>query len=193
MIVEPDWVPANNMQFEDRAHRIGQSQPVLVEYLAMEGTIDIQILRANARKMDTIEQSLDNENDVVLDARAINDPKPPPSQTTRERIAEQSSEDKAKRDRQLATAKFGRDLSPRHLLAAHACLRQVAELDGDRASSLNGVGFSKLDTEYGNKLAGTATESLSDFQKGRVAALAWKYRRQAPAHLVEFLKQPSRK
>jgi len=191
VIVEPDWVPANNLQFEDRAHRIGQSQPVMVEYLAMEGTIDIQILKANARKMDTIEQALDNENDVVLDPRAINDPKPP--QTTRERITEQNAEDKARRDRQLVIKAFGRGLSPRELLTAHACLRRVAELDGDRAEALNGVGFSKMDTDYGNQLAETATDALSESQKGRVAILAWKYRRQAPAHLVEILKQPPRK
>jgi SWI/SNF-related matrix-associated actin-dependent regulator 1 of chromatin subfamily A len=35
-----DWVPANHLQAEDRACRLGQTQPVTVEYFYAEGTLD---------------------------------------------------------------------------------------------------------------------------------------------------------
>jgi SWI/SNF-related matrix-associated actin-dependent regulator 1 of chromatin subfamily A len=189
VIVEPDWVPANNAQFEDRAHRIGQSKPVLIEYLAMEKTIDIQVLRANARKMDVIERATDNENKVEMDPTAINYGIQSPAhagKTVSERIAEESQQEQ----RKMATIALGKSLSPRELMIAHQCVKKVAILDGDRAQAKNDVGFSKLDSEYGALLARKRLQDLTDLEKGRVAKLAWKYRRQCPEELVAQLKNP---
>ena len=35
-----DWVPANHLQAEDCAYRLGQTEPATVEYLLAEGTLD---------------------------------------------------------------------------------------------------------------------------------------------------------
>ena len=40
IFVELDWVPANMSQAEDRAHRIGQKESVLIQHLVMAGTLD---------------------------------------------------------------------------------------------------------------------------------------------------------
>jgi SWI/SNF-related matrix-associated actin-dependent regulator 1 of chromatin subfamily A len=189
IIVEPDWVPANNAQFEDRAHRIGQSRPVLIEYLAMERTIDVQVLRANARKMDVIEQATDNESNLELDSEAINYGPKGPAEPNKS-VAEREAEDSEKRKRRMAAIAFGQSMSPRELVAAHSCVKKVAIMDGDHATAVNGVGFSKMDSEYGGRLARKKLQDLTDFEKGRVASLAWKYRRQCPETIVSQLKDP---
>ena len=189
VIVEPDWVPSNNAQFEDRAHRIGQSKPVLIEYLAMEQTIDIQVLKANAKKMDVIERAVDKENHVELDPDKINYGIQSPAyegKSVADRIADESKDQQRKMD----TIALGKSLSPREIVIAHQCVKKVAILDGDHAQAKNDAGFSKMDSEYGAKLARKKLQDLTDFEKGRVAKLAWKYRRQCPIELVDQLKQP---
>lgn len=192
IIVEPDWVPANNAQFEDRAHRIGQSNPVLIEYLAMDKTIDVQILKSNARKMDVTERATDKMSHYEEDPSQIDLGSRSPVQPMRP-VAEKEAEDSERQRKRMLAAKFGQSLSPRELIAAHACVRHVHALDGDRASAQNGVGFNKMDTDFGARLAATRTDDLSDFMKGRLAALAWKYRRQCPDQYVTQLKAVTKK
>jgi SNF2 family DNA or RNA helicase len=38
-----DWVPANHLQAEDRAYRMGQTERVTVEYMLANGTLDVFI------------------------------------------------------------------------------------------------------------------------------------------------------
>ena len=57
VFAELDWVPGNMKQAEDRAHRIGQKNNVLIQYLVAPG-IDAEIGRALARKIEVIEQTI---------------------------------------------------------------------------------------------------------------------------------------
>jgi len=50
LFAEADWVPANNWQAMSRAHRIGQQDGVLVEFLSIPDSIDERIGDALARK-----------------------------------------------------------------------------------------------------------------------------------------------
>lgn len=54
VFVELDWTPGNMKQAEDRAHRIGQKNNVLVQYLVAEGA-DADIGRALAKKIKNME------------------------------------------------------------------------------------------------------------------------------------------
>ena len=191
IIVEPDWVPSNNAQFEDRAHRIGQKSPVLIEYLAMEQTIDIQILRANARKMDVIEQAIDNDGNAPLNSSEVNYGPKGPAEPSRS-VAQREQDDSDQRKRKMAAMKLGQSLSPGELVLALTCVRQVAKMDGDHATARNDVGFNKMDSEYGGRLARKRLESLTDFEKGRICALAWKYRRQCDPAWVAKLRNPNK-
>ena len=192
IIVEPDWVPSNNAQFEDRAHRIGQSKPVLIEYLAMDKTIDVSILRANAKKMEVTERAIDKQSGYETDPSQIDLGTRSPAVPMKP-VAQKQAEDTERQRKRMMAAKFGQSLSPRQLIAAHACVRHVHALDGDRASAQNGIGFNKMDTDFGAQLANTRTDDLSDFMKGRLASLAWKYRRQCPEHHVAQLKPITKK
>jgi SNF2 family DNA or RNA helicase len=40
-----DWVPANHLQAEDRAYRLGQTDRVTVEYMFADGTLDVVLRR----------------------------------------------------------------------------------------------------------------------------------------------------
>ena len=59
LFVESSWVPAENEQAAQRIHRIGQSEPCLVRFAMLAGSIDEQIQRAVARKMESITKVVD--------------------------------------------------------------------------------------------------------------------------------------
>ncbi len=59
VFVEASWVPGDNEQFTDRAHRIGQRGSVLAHYLVVEGSLDAKILGSAARKAEGINKIMD--------------------------------------------------------------------------------------------------------------------------------------
>lgn len=59
IFVELDWTPGMVSQAEDRCHRIGQKESVLVQHLALEDSIDVHMAKALVRKQSTIERALD--------------------------------------------------------------------------------------------------------------------------------------
>lgn len=56
IFVEFDWVPANNQQASDRAHRIGQDEPVLVQYLVQPESVDKAVIETILRKQKVVDQ-----------------------------------------------------------------------------------------------------------------------------------------
>lgn len=58
IFAELDWVPGMIEQAEDRAHRIGQKDHVLIQHLVLEGSIDAMLAKAIVRKQSIAEQTL---------------------------------------------------------------------------------------------------------------------------------------
>jgi SNF2 family DNA or RNA helicase len=58
VIADPWWNPATEDQAADRAHRIGQDRPVLVQRLVARDTIEDRVLALQARKREVAEQAL---------------------------------------------------------------------------------------------------------------------------------------
>jgi SWI/SNF-related matrix-associated actin-dependent regulator 1 of chromatin subfamily A len=54
IFVEYSWVPADNDQASDRAHRIGQRDHVYVQYLVFKNSLDRAILETHLRKKENI-------------------------------------------------------------------------------------------------------------------------------------------
>lgn len=54
IFVEFDWVPGNNEQARDRAHRIGQNEKVLVQYMVFKDSIDRKKIETVLRKNQNI-------------------------------------------------------------------------------------------------------------------------------------------
>ena len=59
IFAELDWVPANLDQAEDRLHRIGQPNSVLVHHLVFEGSLDARMAEVIVEKQNIIRRALD--------------------------------------------------------------------------------------------------------------------------------------
>ena len=59
VFAELDWVPANITQAEDRLHRIGQTDSVLIQHLVIDGSIDSKLAKTLVEKQTIIEKALD--------------------------------------------------------------------------------------------------------------------------------------
>ena len=57
-LVDPWWNPAVEAQAADRAHRIGQTRPVLVYRLVSQGTVEEKILQLQDKKRALFEAAL---------------------------------------------------------------------------------------------------------------------------------------
>lgn len=60
LFAELDWVPGNMNQAEDRAHRIGQKDHVLVYHTAIENSLESRMVRRLIEKQATIDAALDD-------------------------------------------------------------------------------------------------------------------------------------
>lgn len=59
VFAEESWNPADVAQAEDRAHRFGQRDNVLVTHLVFDGSIDSNMLKVILRKQEVAEKALD--------------------------------------------------------------------------------------------------------------------------------------
>jgi SWI/SNF-related matrix-associated actin-dependent regulator 1 of chromatin subfamily A len=164
IFAELDWVPGNVTQAEDRCHRIGQHQSVLVQHLVLEGSLDARMARILVEKQDVIDRALDREPD----------PAPLVPVETRERAETESTS----RAQIIADAE---NMTPERIAAIHVGLQMLAgRCDGAR--ELDGAGFSKVDVRIGHSLADAG--ALTPRQAALGAKLVNKYRRQLPPDLV---------
>jgi len=69
VFAELDWVPGNLSQCEDRAHRIGQRDSVLVQHLVLEGSLDAHMARILVDKQKVLDGALDNDTTEARAAR----------------------------------------------------------------------------------------------------------------------------
>lgn len=69
VFAELDWVPGNVVQAEDRAHRIGQKDSVLVQHLVLAESLDAIIANRIVEKADMIDAALDRDSAEIISAR----------------------------------------------------------------------------------------------------------------------------
>jgi len=69
VFAELDWVPAHMTQAEDRTHRIGQKDSVLVQHIVLEKSLDASMVRTLLRKQAVIDEAVDgaSHTDVPRD------------------------------------------------------------------------------------------------------------------------------
>lgn len=65
VFAELDWVPGTMCQAEDRLHRIGQTNAVLVQHLVLDGSLDAIVAKRLVAKLDLIDLALDRETDLL--------------------------------------------------------------------------------------------------------------------------------
>lgn len=164
VFAELDWVPGNVSQAEDRTHRIGQRNSVLIEHLVLEGSIDARMAKTLVAKQRVIDEALDREHEPMASEPAL------PAARSEQAEPATKSLTRAKIDEAAAT------MLPARIEAIHECLRFLAGMDADYAREQNGIGFSRYDVEIGHSLA--ACGFLTPRQAVLGAKLVNKYRRQ---------------
>ncbi len=154
VFAELDWVPANLTQAEDRTHRIGQADSVLVEHLVLQGSLDQRMV------------------DLILSKQAITD-------AALDTIS-QGRDDSLPAIPTVGGMEIQRTYTPvdpgLHPLILDG-LRMIASVC-DGATRVDGAGFSKMDAAIGHKLA--ALSALTPRQAAVGFKLCNKYRRQIP-------------
>ena len=174
---ELPWVPGEVSQAEDRCHRIGQRESVLVQHLVVAGTLDATMAKRIVAKQEVIDRALDKVSIAApIDSPARkNRDGSATADVTVDRLAAEAAE-----------------MTEDQRRAAHEALRFLAARDNDHASFENGVGFSGTDTMIGNDLA--ARPFLSPKQAALARKIVAKYRNtQLPQSIVERLGSPAKK
>lgn len=186
---ELSFVPGEVTQCEDRCHRVGQKDNVLVQHLVFDGSMDAKMVKTLIAKQAVADAALDNDTAVTL--------------TEAEQMASVSKEawlalvkanmEKREAERKLAAAEaqMSADARAVHRAASklvgdievgaelralvHEAVREIA-VECDGAFLRDGVGFNKADSYLGRGLA--ALPSLNDKQAWLAVGLARRYRRQ---------------
>lgn len=174
VFAELDWVPGNVTQAEDRTHRIGQTNPVLVQHLVLDDSLDAKMAKTIIRKQEVIDAALDDPTSREILAIPIlpaSDEKQEPATATTTR--------KALDEAATTITDAQRD-------AIHACLRSLAGMDPDRARDLNGIGFNRIDGEIGHSLVDAPR--LTPRQAALGLRIVKKYHRQLDEGLLAAAK-----
>lgn len=136
---ELDWVPGNVSQAEDRCHRIGQKNSVLVQHLVVEGSLDATIAKRIVSKQNIIDEALDE---------------------IRAKIEAEPLDLGAKKDRSGATIGTPKEQIEKDALSMtedqRAAVKEALRFLAERcngARDWDGAGFSKIDAALGRDLA----------------------------------------
>ncbi len=170
VFAELDWVPGNMSQAEDRCHRIGQTDSVLVQHLVLDGSLDARLAKTLIAKQAVIDRAMDSTEraDLTVPVAATRD-EAATANTSRKKIAEEA-------DR----------MTDEQVALAHEAVRFLkARCDG--AMTEDGAGFSKIDRAIGHDLA--ERPSLTRKQAALARRIALRYARtQLPEAIAEGLR-----
>jgi hypothetical protein len=184
LFAELDWTPGAMTQAEDRCHRIGQRDNVLVHHMVLDGSMDARMAQTLIRKQEIADKALDRDTGVeVAEARTeviYLDP------------AETANEQKKVATRNTSREKLAKEaesITDDQVEAIHLGLQMLAGMDQDRAMMQNDMGFNRIDGDIGHSLANAGRLTKKQAALGK--RLVNKYRRQLPAELVARAKGTS--
>ena len=161
VFAELDWVPGNMSQAEDRCHRIGQTDSVLVQHVVLDGSIDARLARTLIDKQAVITMAVDGGGQTP-DRSGIE------AQPDLVRVARPEPEVAPVTENQRQAILEG--------------LRILAGLDPDRAGIRNDEGFNGLDSAFGHSLA--QQQRLTDRQATVARRMLRKYHRQLGDQII---------
>lgn len=165
IFIEEPFRPSDVSQAEDRAHRIGQTESVLVQHLVYEGDLDHYMINMIMQKEKVSKETLDTIDKLEEKDYTIVSKKKKEGRATyapRKKITEEQAQAVLQALRILA-----------------------AKCDG--AYQEDGQGFNKFDTKFGKNLA--ERKILSDKQAIEARELVLKYKRQYSNELYKAMWQ----
>lgn len=147
IFAEEDWVPGKMSQAEDRAHRIGQKDNVLVKHYVLPGTIDARMIQTIVAKQEVIDRALDQD----------------PGEWASEPVFVPKHEPVGRRKEIHEEALL---ITQPQAEAIRAALGQLAGMC-DGAYALDKAGFNKIDTMIGHELARLPALTMRQAALGR--------------------------
>lgn len=173
IFAELDWVPGNLSQAEDRCHRIGQTESVLVQHIVLEDSMDADMAKKLIVKQEVITTALDNKEETnygTISGSSVEviEQNPVVVEIRKDKIDEQAEKIT---DEQATLILQG--------------LRRIAGVC-DGAREQDGCGFNRYDTNIGKSLASQTVLSKRQCVLGR--KLCIKYQRQLGMELVAIIK-----
>ena len=178
VFAELDWVPGNMSQAEDRLHRIGQKDSVLVQHVVIDGSLDAKMAKTIMDKQAVLDAVLDIYPDQNPDDQLAE------IASTIRANAEESAQKKAKLDKEA------KGISAEQAEAVHDMLKILASLC-DGAMELDDSGFNKFHASIGKRMA--LLEKLSTAQMLLGRKIVKKYHRQLPADMYSLVYGKTRK
>ncbi len=166
VFAELDWVPGNISQAEDRCHRIGQEDSVLVHHLVIDGSLDGRMCKILVEKQEVIDAALDDQIVTETDI---------PNWGNRNTTHFTKTPTQIEKESLL--------IIPEQSKAIHSALSIVATYC-DGAVTQDSAGFSRIDAEMGHSLANQTELTPKAAALGKY--LVKKYRRQIPGDLLEL-------
>lgn len=158
IFAELDWVPGSVTQAEDRCHRHGQHNAVLVQHLVLEGSMDATMARTLISKQAVLDATMDDP--IALGAVPVLPIEGEPATANVSRA-------------KLTAESLG--LTEVEIAEIHADLRYLAGIcDGARAKDHQG--FNACDTKFGKWLA--AADHLSPRAAAAAKRMLVKYKGQ---------------
>jgi len=174
VFAELDWTPANMSQAEDRCHRIGQNDSVLIQHLVLENSFDAKMAQSLVDKQNIIDGILDDEIDM-----SVSDKQPTTLKLT---INESVIGKPLKKENVVYTNETKQQLLKGLKIIASVCDGALAE---------DNMGFNKFDSHIGKALS--ELSDLSEKQSAVAYRLVVKYQRQLPDELVDSVKEAVKK
>lgn len=153
IFAELTWTPAEVAQAEDRCHRIGQTDSVLVQHMVLDGSLDQRIAEVLIAKQEVA--------DLALDAATIKELSP---ETPAEQFA-----------RAQKRAEEWEGITPGEAAKLLTSLRFLASRC-DGAREFDGQGFNRLDSAFG--IALSSVPYLTAKQAVAAKRMLQKYSRQ---------------
>lgn len=160
---ELDWTPGNMSQAEDRCHRIGQLDSVLVQHLVLEESLDATMAKTLVSKQAVIDAALDNERGELADVPLV----PMDEDHAMDGISRQQVERDAE------------SLSPQVCTAVHEALQYMVNVSGEVG------GFNLIDAAIGRRLAAERYLTYKQAAVGR--RIVRKYAERLPHETMEVI------
>jgi hypothetical protein len=164
IFAELDWVPGNVTQAEDRTHRIGQVNPVLVQHLVLEGSLDAVMAKRIVKKQEVIDKALDLATGNVM-TTTVKVPEEPVLPTAGTAATSGTT--------RKSIEKEAHTMAPEKVEAIHSCLKALARVC-DGAVNEDGMGFNGCDTRIGKSLAGWANLTPKQAALGKKIIVKYK-------------------
>jgi hypothetical protein len=171
IFAEVSFVPGDIVQAEDRAHRIGQTKVVNVLHVVVERSLDARMVQMLVKKADIADQALDRQTVLVVPEAGLD-------------VAGERKRKRAEADAKLPP------VTPELRQLVQSAMQVLVDLDIDRATKVNGIGFNKMHGGIGRSIAGASSPTASQVWFG--AFLANFYRKQLGGLAAEVRAEAAR-